>query len=520
MVPINYVLASIVFLTGLFSTGLASYSFTRRHAEKSAIPLSALMAASTVYMVGYGMFLLQTDAEGAFRFICLGSVGIAFIPASFVALALAFSPNHARLFSPLVPIALVLSTLLLAIIATNDWHHLYYVDISMDTSGPFPVVRLTRGPLAAFKNAYYLASMAFAIVRYLRRIVNTDGIDRERMILFIVTFLLGGISQYLTLAGLVPWNLDAFPFFFLPICALTAYGIRRKDLFDIGSRASKLVVNAMGDAVLVILRDGMILEANPAVNRFFPYAPARLSGTSLADLSGDLALLCGKLECGESGEIALPSADGTLFASVNMLRISGSSGERAGIALILHDTTEAKRHVTLLEELVIHDGLTGCYTRRHWLSLAERELARSARTQRPFSVIMVDIDHFKRINDTMGHAVGDLVLKDVTDAMQRHLRATDSLGRLGGEEFAVLLPETPLQTAFITAERLRATVESLASKAISGRVPVPVTISLGVAVSAGARDMCDILREADTALYRAKERGRNRVEAAVRAASS
>lgn len=514
MVPINYVLAAFVFLTGFCSAGLSVYSWLRRRTDTSAAPLAALMATSTVYMLGYGFVLLQSDPERAFFFMCVGSVGIAFIPACFVALAVAFSPNRQRLFSPLVPVSIVLSLALFAVIATNGLHRLYYTDISLDPTAPFPAVRVTRGPLALFKNVYYLAAMTFAIARYARRIANTGGIDRERMILFIATFLIGGVGQYVTITGLVPWNIDAFPFFFLPICLLTAYGIRRKDLFDIGSRASKLVVSAMGDAVLVIVGDGTILEANPAVARFFPYAPARLAGTSLADLSEDLSALCEKLSCGDTGEIALPAAEGTLFASVTLLKISGSSGERAGVALMLHDTTEAKRHVTLLEELVIHDGLTGCYTRRHWLSLAERELARSSRTDRRFSVIMVDIDHFKLVNDSRGHAVGDLVLKDVTEAMQRHLRATDSLGRLGGEEFAVLLPETPLETAVVTAERLRSTVETLTARGCPGKTSVPVTISLGVAVSGpDAVTMSELLREADRALYEAKRKGRNRVEA-------
>lgn len=513
MVPINVVLSVIVFLTGFFSVGLTAYSFSRRHSEESALPLAALMGASGIYMVGNGLMLQQTDAASAFQYICLEYFGIAFIPACFIALAVTFSPKRRQFFAPLVPVAVVISVLLLVAVLTNDWHHLYYTAITMDTSGPFPTVRLTRGPLSLIKTIYFMAAMVFAIIRYAKRIFDTGGIDSERMALFIAAFALGVISQIVALSGIVPWNLDVFPLFLLPICTLMAYGIRNKDLFDIGSRASKLVVNAMGDAVLVILGDGTILDANPAVRRFFPEADTKLTGENLKTLSPDLAALCEKLECGSSGEIVIKSGEESLFASVDMLQISGTGRKRAGVALILHDTTEAKRHVTLLEELVIHDGLTGCYTRRHWLSIAERELVRSRRNLRPFAVIMIDIDHFKKINDTRGHAVGDVVLKNVTDAIQAHLRSTDSLGRLGGEEFAVLLPETTLDTAIVTAERLRLTVESLSSLTGAGDFPVQVTISLGVTDSTGNEEnMSVILRHADQALYDAKKNRRNRVE--------
>ena len=139
------------------------------------------------------------------------------------------------------------------------------------------------------------------------------------------------------------------------------------------------------------------------------------------------------------------------------------------------------------------------------------ELQRIRRYGNGACLLMLDLDHFKRVNDRLGHASGDEVLRHFTALVQRHLRTTDLLGRLGGEEFGVLLTETPLAGAGEFAERLRRHLE--AEPAPTARGAVAVTVSIGVtamAPSDGAPD--DVLARADEALYQAKSRGRNRVE--------
>lgn len=154
------------------------------------------------------------------------------------------------------------------------------------------------------------------------------------------------------------------------------------------------------------------------------------------------------------------------------------------------------------------DYLTGINNRRHFVELAEKELARAIRFQRPFTLLVMDVDHFKRINDTWGHAVGDLVLQQIARVTNEAMRTQDHFGRTGGEEFAIVLVETEGSSAVEAAQRLCASVAD--ARIVPCDDCIPVTISIGVAQLHGRTiDFNQLLLEADRAMYKAKEAGRN-----------
>ena len=162
-----------------------------------------------------------------------------------------------------------------------------------------------------------------------------------------------------------------------------------------------------------------------------------------------------------------------------------------------------------IRRLAMIDGLTELFTRRAFLDLAERELGRARRQGHSSALLMIDIDHFKRVNDTLGHAAGDRVLAAVADAARRSLRGEDLLGRYGGEEFCALLSGAGQEQALATAERVRAAIAELAVDGVARTI----TVSVGVACcsSDGGAELEAGLQRADEALYRAKAAGRNRV---------
>jgi len=166
-----------------------------------------------------------------------------------------------------------------------------------------------------------------------------------------------------------------------------------------------------------------------------------------------------------------------------------------------------RQALSKLEQLAIRDKLTGLYNRRKLDESFAVEVSRAERYGRPLSVIMLDIDHFKAVNDTHGHPVGDVVLIETAGRLLAALRTSDIPGRWGGEEFLIICPETPLETAYQLAERLRCDYEGLDFPA-AGRL----TASFGVAAHCKGHLASDILLSVDQALYRAKNGGRNRVE--------
>ena len=165
-----------------------------------------------------------------------------------------------------------------------------------------------------------------------------------------------------------------------------------------------------------------------------------------------------------------------------------------------------------LKDLSIRDGLTGLYNHAYFKTHLGEELARAARFDRPLSIILFDLDHFKSCNDTYGHRVGDQLLEELADLLRTNLRAVDVPARYGGEEFVILLPETGSRLAMEVAERLRRIVEGHRFLPDHPSGPLAITLSGGVASFDQARSTPDLLLDvADRALYKAKAEGRSRV---------
>jgi len=163
-----------------------------------------------------------------------------------------------------------------------------------------------------------------------------------------------------------------------------------------------------------------------------------------------------------------------------------------------------------LHRLSITDDLTGLYNRKHILDLLSREITKSRMNAQSFSILLIDIDFFKKINDTYGHQAGDAVLCRLAESMRNAIRGTDHVGRYGGEEFLIILPGSDLQTAAATAERIRQKVSD--QSRVVGDATISVTLSMGISHCPGdGEDVASIIRTADKALYQAKANGRNAV---------
>ena len=189
--------------------------------------------------------------------------------------------------------------------------------------------------------------------------------------------------------------------------------------------------------------------------------------------------------------------------------LRNSDNQISGLFLIVQDVTELASYEQKLIQMNIKDGLTGVYNRRFLQTRLGEEYNRSKRYGAKLSLIMIDIDFFKKVNDTYGHQCGDAVLQSVATNINCHIRKTDYLARFGGEEFCCLLPETDLPGALVLAERFRRVVE--AQTTLCQEHNIKVTISLGVAEFTGEDTAESLLKRADEALYEAKHSGRNRV---------
>jgi len=191
--------------------------------------------------------------------------------------------------------------------------------------------------------------------------------------------------------------------------------------------------------------------------------------------------------------------------------LTNAQGELIEFVGIARDVTDRLDLIDKLSQQANHDDLTGLANRRFLMKQAHLELARAKRYQYPLSLFMLDIDHFKAVNDQYGHLSGDNVLKQLSQVMQYILREHDLVGRIGGEEFAVLLPETDLEAALAIAERLRLAVQEYSFRLLHD-TPIALTVSIGIASSTEvAQNFEKLWHESDMRLYQAKTLGRNQI---------
>lgn len=292
----------------------------------------------------------------------------------------------------------------------------------------------------------------------------------------------------------------------------------------IGNDLLSIVLDNISACVCLKSLDGRYLYANPAMALLLQRTPAQVIGLRDDDcfppgdvspfrLRDDDAITSGEriegMEC-------LPLEDGELhyFWTVK-LPLRNQDGRIYAILSLLTDITARKRLEDELLTLATTDGLTGLYNRRHFLERADQTLQRSRRYHEPLVLLMCDIDFFKHINDTFGHAIGDRALQQVADIIRSSLRDTDIAGRIGGEEFAILLVQTTMEHGLEVAERLRHSIESCLI-ALEDNQSIPLTISIGIAGPVYPHEtLATLLQHADQALYAAKRQGRNQVCLAV-----
>ncbi|SHF00539.1 PAS domain S-box-containing protein/diguanylate cyclase (GGDEF) domain-containing protein [Caldanaerobius fijiensis DSM 17918] len=274
------------------------------------------------------------------------------------------------------------------------------------------------------------------------------------------------------------------------------------------------------DAIIMINDEGNITFWNPAAEKLLGYSKEEVMGKELHRLViGDESLyklykeglkkfqLSGKGSAvGKMIELKAKHKDGheiDVELSLSAVKIN-STWHAVGI---LRDITERKKFEELIYRQSITDPLTNIYNRRFFMQMLEREIDRTKRNGRPFSLVMFDLDHFKKINDSFGHATGDMVLKKVAETVKKRIRKTDCFARWGGEEFVIVLPETSVKDATRLAEELREQINNMVLPGVGY-----VTASFGVAGFRTSDTIDSILMRVDDMLYEAKAAGRNCVK--------
>jgi diguanylate cyclase (GGDEF)-like protein/PAS domain S-box-containing protein len=312
------------------------------------------------------------------------------------------------------------------------------------------------------------------------------------------------------------------------VIAVIAYFSQGRKLARTALRESEQrlrdITNTVSDGLLVLDRDGKITFANPEAQSLLGYRSDELLGADMCDLLHVLEdgkpmprIASNVLNVGRTGitcygqDELFKRKDGVLMPVMVSASAIIKRHQIAGIVVAFHDISERKQLERELKRRAQTDVLTGLNNRRHFYELAEQELARARRYGKPLAMLMLDVDHFKQVNDIYGHHAGDAALRKLSEVCIATLREIDIIGRYGGEEFVVLLPETDSLRALEAAERLRHALAE-ADVPLAGGDLLRFTVSIGVTnLAATDADLDSVLKRADKGLYEAKNSGRNRV---------
>ncbi|MGV3742162.1 MAG: diguanylate cyclase [Burkholderiaceae bacterium] len=282
----------------------------------------------------------------------------------------------------------------------------------------------------------------------------------------------------------------------------------------------KTIIQSEPECVAILTGGGIIEQMNPAgLEMIGASSEEQAIGSHLCDLvdpryQDDAHELLAKVGHGEAGVLMfeLTGFNGVhRWLECHAVPMRDRDGNINCTLCVIRDMTDRRKAELELQTMAQTDFLSGLFNRRHFMSLAEQELQHAHRYGGPLTVMMIDIDHFKKVNDTYGHKSGDAVIRSFSDLCRTSLRAVDIIGRLGGEEFAVLMPETDIEHAVSAATLLKQRAAQILVAGEKGEA-IRFTVSIGIAGrSVDGYDLETLLSEADHALYEAKHTGRNKV---------
>ncbi|GAC1590227.1 MAG: hypothetical protein NVS3B21_07590 [Acidimicrobiales bacterium] len=518
------------------ATGRAAWH--RRSASEAALPLTALLAGVALWSGAYAMSWSVTSRGAELGFLDATYIGVGIVPVAFLIFSL-------RLRGSTWPGTqaslgwLAVGPFLGLVAASVNPAHLFYPHVAVATIAGRAELAWTRGPLFWANAAYAYVLLAASYWALARGISSRDALRRRQRATALAAATIPLLANVATETGLVRISsLDVTPVAFTATAAIFAWSIFHQRLLDVVPVARHVLVETMADGVVVIDHRGRIADLNPAAARLvrsiWPTADSNLLGFRVVELWSDWTAIGESADGLVTRHVGPPVGGKDLEIQVTHLIVPGQVND--GALLVIRDVTERnavqsellaanaalrlkvdeiERLRMRLAEEAIRDPLTGLYNRRHFDEVLETILARAERDGSPVSLVLLDVDHFKDLNDRWGHAAGDRVLQHAGAALRRSTRAGDVACRWGGEEFVLILPGAT------TAQAMERAAEWIGvSTAASDGNPIAYTLSAGVSTyPADGTATDDLFRNADRALYGAKRSGRARAVAASALAS-
>lgn len=499
--------------SGVFNLFLCLYVFAKRHLYTDIANRFVWYTASiTIYCFGSAFGLMATTLEQIEFWTAVLYVGMPVSPP----LGLLFVMHYLgyRITKGRTAALLAIPGISFALVATNGWHHLFYRTLALDPVRGAPYVHLEIGVWYVVHGVFIFSCMFAALLLVLSRWKETDKAYRPQLLALIIGQIVPIVTAFVYLIGLTPPGIDPVPMVLWLSSVSYVIAINASRMFSLTPVAKDAIFHGIQDGVIVLDESHRMVEFNETSKRMFPRLDKAMFGQPFEqvwhEITGEHA--APRLEEAPFEWTASPeTGSANQIYAITTSPLSGAH-HRGGLLILFADVTEMRSLQDKLERQAYYDELTGVLNRRAFFLRGEEAFADSERSASPFSVVLFDIDHFKSVNDTYGHAAGDDLLAHVANACRAELADDVLFARYGGEEFVLAVAGTAAEGVAL-AERLRKALEELPLATDAGTIAVTVSCGVAEASPSEGQTLHQLLHQADQALYAAKRQGRNRTEA-------
>lgn len=512
----GYAIALVV--AGLIALGVALSN--RQRQAYSGRPLMVLLFGLSWWSFTYALFWLRIPGPTPFFWLDLTYIGVLIVSPALFCFTLQFTGRGRYLTGLSLLLLLIVPVVTLVLLWTDPLHGLFFAGKRVAGQGV-----IFEGGFGFYMNLIFGYGLVLVAIAFLvQALRQARGLYRGQIIAVLAGISIPITVNVLSLFGITAFpNLDLTPFTFTLTGIVFAYALFRLGLLDIVPIARHALVEQMSDSLVVLDAQDRVVDMNPAAFALFAASGEEAIGQPSSRLFGawpQLHALLLQMRPASQELVLKGSPERTVELQVSPL--FNQAGAFDGRLLVMRDVSQRveverrlREQITQNEELQaqlreqsIRDPLTGVFNRRYLEESLRRELANAQRKHEPLSVVMLDIDMFKTLNDTYGHAVGDQVLQALGRTLMHNTRVGDIVCRYGGDEFVVVFPGATAEAARMRIDECRTVFSTLTIEMHAQRFQAK--LSAGVAsYDAGNAEVESLLNSADRALYQAKQDGKN-----------
>ncbi|URZ07038.1 histidine kinase N-terminal 7TM domain-containing diguanylate cyclase [Clostridium felsineum] len=525
---INDFLSSFLYIETFSIIVIAIYSWRRRKAL-GAFPLLFLCFSSAIYSFGYGMEITSTSLESVNLCSKFEYMGLSFIPVLWVIQAYSLANKDKKISNIIKVLIFIIPTLTCIFRIANDKLNFMYRNEKLISNGYFYILTYEKCFWYYIYYSFFFGCIVISTIMYYKAFLKASGLARRQLKIIIFISISAILFEGFDQLQIVPIKMDYGAFIMFFVYVLFAAAVYPFDIMHIIPVSREIIFDWIYDGVIVMDTNFNLKDFNYAAKEIFKCLDKSLIGTKLELCTSEACEFMKMIKIWYSGseECSKKLLDGGFIKDTFEFRINSKGsviyfkarlkalyyhGYRVGSTILISNVTKEKEEVLELEKMARFDQLTGLLSRAYFTKYSNVEFDKLHRKNQTGVLVMIDIDYFKRINDTYGHQAGDHILKEMAFIAKNMLRNKDLIGRYGGEEFIAFLPQLSLKQAKLAIECIRLAFQN--HDFFYEDKLIKVTASFGM-VECCKRTMANsyeqMVKKADIALYEAKKNGRNRI---------